>query len=234
MKAVMCTTLGGPEKLSVQEVPAPELKPGHVRVHVHAAGVNFADTLIIQGKYQVRPELPFTPGIEIAGEIAELGEGVEGLKPGQRVMAVAGTGAFAEEAVVPASAVVPLPDAMDFVTAASFPIAYGTSHVALRHRANLKAGEVLLVHGAAGGVGLTAVEIGKCIGATVIATAGNPDKLKVAAEHGRRSPDRLFEGGYPRAGEGAHQRAPMSSMIRSAAAPLMRHCVASTGKDAFW
>lgn len=99
-------------------------------------------------------------------------------------MAVAGTGAFAEEAVVPASAVVPLPDAMDFVTAASFPIAYGTSHVALRHRANLKAGEVLLVHGAAGGVGLTAVEIGKCIGATVIATAGNPDKLKVAAEHG--------------------------------------------------
>lgn len=184
MKAVLCTTLGGPEDLSVQDVPSPEIKPGHVRLRVRAAGVNFADTLIIQGKYQVRPDLPFTPGIEIAGEIAELGDGVQGLKPGQRVMAVCGTGGFADEAVVPASVVVPLPDAMDFTTAASFPIAYGTSHVALRHRANLKAGEVLLVHGAAGGVGLTAVEIGKAIGATVIATAGNADKLKVAADHG--------------------------------------------------
>lgn len=184
IKAVLCTKLGGPEDLIVAEVPAPEMKPGHVRVRVRAAGVNFADTLIIQGKYQVRPELPFSPGIELAGEITEIGAGVTGVSVGQRVMGMASSGAYTQEVVLPQTAVVPIPDMMDFESAAAFPVAYGTSHVALEHRANLKPGEKLLVLGAAGGVGLTAVEIGAAMGAEVIAVASSPEKLEVARAHG--------------------------------------------------
>ena len=184
IKAVLCTKLGGPEDLVVAEVPAPEMKPGHVRVRVRAAGVNFADTLIIQGKYQVRPELPFSPGIELAGEITEVGAGVTGISVGQRVMGMASSGAYTQEVVLPATAVVPIPDMMDFESAAAFPVAYGTSHVALEHRANLKSGEKLLVLGAAGGVGLTAVEIGAAMGAEVVAVASSPEKLEIARAHG--------------------------------------------------
>ncbi|HYE49509.1 MAG TPA: NADPH:quinone oxidoreductase family protein [Azospirillaceae bacterium] len=184
MKAVVCADWGPAESLTVQDVPSPPLGAGQVRVAVHACGVNFADTLMIQGKYQVRPERPFSPGIEIAGEIMEVGEGVAHLKPGQRVIGLAGLGGFAEEVVTPAATVLPMPPGMDFVTGAGFPVVYGTSHLALAHRGRLKAGETLLVFGAAGGVGLAAVEIGKKMGARVIACASTAEKLEIARAHG--------------------------------------------------
>ena len=184
MKAMLCTNWGAPEDLEFREIDSPRPGPGEVRVRLRAAGLNFADSLLIAGQYQLKPQLPFSPGFEGAGEIVELGEGVTTHHVGQRVATFALTGAFAEERVVPAICATPIPDNMDFVTAASFVVAYGTSHVALDYRAQLKPGEVLLVHGAAGGVGLTAVEIGKKMGATVIATASTAEKLAVCAEHG--------------------------------------------------
>ncbi|HYD32107.1 MAG TPA: NADPH:quinone oxidoreductase family protein [Azospirillaceae bacterium] len=184
MRAVRCLAWGGIDDLVIEDVPVPTLGAGEVRVAIRAAGLNFADTLIIAGKYQEKPALPFSPGFEAGGVVLEVGGGVTSVKPGDRVMAVLNHGGFAEEAVLRAEDVFPIPDAMDFVTAAAFPIAYGTSHIALWERARLKAGEVLLVHGAAGGVGLTAVEIGKAMGATVIATAGGAAKLEVAKAHG--------------------------------------------------
>jgi NADPH2:quinone reductase len=185
MKAVLCRDWGGPESLRVEEVARRPLMPNEVRLRVHACGVNFADTLMVAGKYQVKPEFPFTPGLESAGEIIETGPEVKHLRVGQRALAVLRFGGgYAEEIAVNAEAVVPIPDAMDYVTAAAFPVAYGTSHFALTHRGHLKTGETLLVLGAAGGVGLTAVEIGKQLGARVIAAAGGPEKLAVAREHG--------------------------------------------------
>jgi len=184
MKAIVCKAWGPPENLSLVELNSPQPSAGEVKITIHACGVNFADTLLIQGKYQLRPQPPFAPGVEVGGEVLEFGPGVTELMPGQRVMAILPHGGYAEEVVAPAVAVIPLPDTMDFVTAAGFPVTYGTSHLALTHRAHLCAGENLLVHGAGGGVGLTAVEIGKQLGATVIATAGSAEKLKLAAEHG--------------------------------------------------
>ena len=184
MRAVVCRTLGTPDLLSLETLDSPRPGPGQVRIAIHACGVNFADTLLIQGKYQLKPTLPFSPGMEAGGEVLECGAGVTDLKPGERVMAVLSYGGYAEEVIALAVAVVPLPSNMDFITAAGFPVAYGTSHLALTHRARLQPGENLLVHGASGGVGLTAVEIGKVLGATVIATASSPEKLKIAAEHG--------------------------------------------------
>ena len=184
MRAIVCRALGGPDALELAEMPEPEPGACGVRVRVRAAGVNFADTLMLRGRYQEKPPLPFTPGLEVAGEIEAVGAGVRGLAPGQRVLAVLNHGGFAEQAVARADDVVPLPDDMDDVTAAAFAIAYGTALGALRWRAALLAGETLLVHGAGGGVGLTAVECGKAIGATVIATARGADKLAVAKEHG--------------------------------------------------
>jgi NADPH2:quinone reductase len=185
MKAILCRSWGGPELLSLGDVPSRALAPDEVRIRVHACGLNFADTLQIAGKYQVKPPLPFTPGLESAGEIIETGGAVTGLAPGQRVLAVSRFGgSYAEELVIGALSVVPIPDRMDFVTAAGFPVVYGTSHLALARRAQLKPGETLLVLGAAGGVGLTAVEIGKQLGARVIAAAGGPDKLAIARAHG--------------------------------------------------
>ena len=185
MKAVLCREWGGPESLRVEEVASPPLAPNEARIRVHACGVNFADTLMIAGKYQVKPDFPFTPGLEAAGEVIETGSEVTHLHPGQRVLAVLRFGGGdAEEIAINADAVVPIPNTMDYVTAAAFPVAYGTSHFALTHRGHLKSGENLLVLGAAGGVGLTAVEIGKQLGARVIAAAGGPEKLAVAREHG--------------------------------------------------
>jgi NADPH2:quinone reductase len=184
MKAVLCRGWGDPESLAIDDALSPEIGPRDVRISVRACGLNFADTLQITGKYQVRPPFPFTPGLEVAGEIDAIGAEVRGLCIGERVMAPTHGNAFAEEVVVPAAAAVPLPAAMDFVTAAAFPVAYGTSHCALTHRGKLQAGETLLVLGAAGGVGLTAVEIGKTLGARVIAAAGGPDKLAIARAHG--------------------------------------------------
>jgi NADPH2:quinone reductase len=184
MHAVMCREWGGPEKLGVEDIPSPALRDGAVRIKVHAAGVNFADLLLVAGQYQEKPAFPFTPGAEAAGEITEIGSGVKGFNIGDRVMALTGLGAFADEAVVDAQRVLPIPPTMEFSTAAAFPVAYGTSHGALEWRARLQPGEWLLVTGAAGGVGLTAVEIGKAMGARVIACAGSAEKLAIAQQHG--------------------------------------------------
>jgi NADPH:quinone reductase len=184
MRAVLCKEWGGPSSLTIEEVPSPPMKPGCVRIAVEGAGINFADTLIIAGKYQEKPPLPFTPGLECAGVITEVAPGVTGCKPGDRVLAFHGTGCFAEELVTDAESVFVIPERMDMPTAAGFAVAYGTSHLALGHRGRLKAGETLLVHGAGSGVGLTAVELGKAMGATVIATAGSPSKLEVALARG--------------------------------------------------
>ena len=184
MKAVLCKEFGGPEKLVVEEVASPQPGDGEVLLRVHACGINFGDTLIIQGSYQVRPELPFSPGMECAAEVAALGPGVDNYKVGDHVIAMTGHGGFAQEVVVNAGLLIPIPEAMPFEHAAAFPVAYGTSHVGLDYRAGLKAGETLLVLGAAGGVGLTAVEIGKAMGATVIAAASSAEKLEVCKQYG--------------------------------------------------
>lgn len=184
MRAIVCKEWGGPEKLVLEELPSPPMRANGVRIQVHAAGLNFLDTLLIAGQYQVKPPLPFTPGAEAAGVVTEVASGVQGAKAGDRVMAMSELGCYAEELVTTADKVFPIPDKMDFVAAAGFPITYGTSHVALTYRAHLKAGEWLLVLGAAGGVGLTAIEIGKALGARVIAAAGGAEKLGVAKEHG--------------------------------------------------
>jgi NADPH2:quinone reductase len=184
MRAIRCKAWGDPSTLSFEEVASPALGPGQLRLAVHAAGINFADTLMIAGKYQEKPPFPFTPGIEAAGIVSEVAPDVTSHKPGDRVMAVMVGGAFAEEAVVAANQAYRIPDSMDLATAAGFMVAYGTSHMALRQRADLKRGETLLVNGASSGVGLTAVEIGKAMGAGVIATASSADKLAVAREHG--------------------------------------------------
>jgi NADPH2:quinone reductase len=184
MRAVLCKEFTGPAKLVVEDVPAPPMRDGAVRLKIHAAGINFADLLLVSGQYQEKPPLPFIPGAEAAGVISEVGAGVSNLKVGDRVMALTGTGAFAEEAVVDAARIFPIPNKMDFPSAAGFPVTYGTSHGAFDWRAHLKPGEWLLVLGAAGGVGLTAVEIGKAMGAQVIACAGGAEKLAIAKSHG--------------------------------------------------
>ncbi len=184
MKAVVCRSFGPPENLTLEDVPDPAPERGQVLIDVHAAGLNFPDVLQVAGKYQFQPPFPFTPGSELAGIITEVGMGVSGVKPGDRVMALTGTGAMAECAVVDASAVDVIPDAMDFDTAAALGIAYGTSYHALSQRAQLRSGENLLVLGASGGVGLAAVEIGKTFGARVIAGASTDQKLSIAKEHG--------------------------------------------------
>lgn len=184
MRAVLCKELGPPESLVVEEIPAPVLKPGQVLVKVGACGVNFPDTLIIQGKYQHKPELPFSPGGEIAGEVIDMAEDVTGVKKGDRVIALCGHGGFAEQIAIDASRLVPIPDEMDYVTASAFLLTYGTSYHALKQRANIQPGETLLVLGAAGGVGLAAVQLGKAMGAKVIAGASTAEKLELAKNNG--------------------------------------------------
>ena len=184
MKAVVCKAWGLPDSLVVEQVESPRPGPGQVAIDVKAAGVNFPDVLIVQGKYQFKPELPFTPGSELAGVVSALGEGVTGVQVGERVIAFTATGAFAEQAVVAAAALMPMPPGMDFDTAAAITLTYGTSHHAVVDRAALKAGETMLVLGAAGGVGLAAIEIGKALGARVIAAASSEEKLAVCRAHG--------------------------------------------------
>lgn len=184
MRAVVCQKWGEPKDLTVGDVPAPDMREGAVRIKVAAAGINFADTVMIAGRYQWKGQPPFIPGLEVAGTVIEVAPGVTRCKPGDRVFASVGHGGYAEETVADARFVWPVPQGMDLLTASGFAVVYGTSYMALTERAGLKAGEVLLVHGAAGGVGLAAVEIGKKLGATVIATASTAAKLKVAEEHG--------------------------------------------------
>jgi len=184
MRAILCKELGPANTLVIDDIPSPEPGKGQVKVRVKAAGLNFPDTLIIEGKYQIKPELPFSPGGEMAGEVIAVGEGVQRFKPGQRVMGLTGYGAFAEEILVPESNLIPVPDGMNDHTAAAFSMVYGTSYHALKQRANIQPGETLLVLGASGGVGLAAVELGKAMGATVIAAASSAEKLEVAKEAG--------------------------------------------------
>ena len=184
MKAVLCKQFGPPESLVIEELPSPKAGAGEVVVSVKAASLNFPDVLIIQNKYQFKPPLPFSPGSEMSGVVKEVGEGVKGYKPGDRVIAFTTYGAFAEEVKVDAGRLVPIPAGMDYNSAAAFLLTYGTSDHALRDRGMLKAGETLLVLGAAGGVGLAAIEIGKAMGATVIACASSADKLEVCKQHG--------------------------------------------------
>jgi len=184
MKAILCKAWGDPSTLVLEEVEAKAPGEGEVRIRIRACGVNFADTLMIAGQYQSRPPFPFSPGVEIAGEVIEVGAGVTQFMLDDRVMGITDYGGYAEEATIRAALLLPMPPNMDFVTAAAFPIAYGTSHLALDHRAHLKTGETLLVLGAAGGVGLTAVEIGKLMGATVIAAASTPEKLALTQQYG--------------------------------------------------
>ena len=184
MKAVLCKAFGPAETLVLEEVANLEPKKTEVVLDVHAAGVNFPDSLIIEGKYQFKPPFPFSPGGEAAGVISAVGEKVSQFKVGDRVMALTGWGSFAEQVAVPAYNVLPMPPSMDFTTAAAFSMTYGTSMHALKQRGNLQAGETLLVLGASGGVGLAAVEIGKAMGATVIAAASSAEKLAVAKAAG--------------------------------------------------
>lgn len=184
MKAIVCSAWGPPDDLVVANLPDLVAAPGQVVVDVQAAGVNFPDVLTIKGEYQFKPALPFTPGCELAGVIRAVGDGVTGFKPGDRVIAFTREGAFAEQSMVPASMLMPMPPGMDFDIAAAITLTYGTSHHALVGRAGLQAGETLLVLGAAGGVGLAAIEIGKALGARVIAAASSAEKLAVCREHG--------------------------------------------------
>ncbi|QKL04425.1 zinc-binding dehydrogenase [Pseudomonas sp. NY5710] len=184
MKAVLCKTLGPAGNLVLEEVASPLPKNNEILLDVQAAGVNFPDTLIIEGKYQFQPPLPFSPGGEAAGVVAAVGEKAGAFKVGDRVMALTGWGAFAEQVAVPFYNVLPIPASMDFTTAAAFGMTYGTSMHALRQRGQLQAGETLLVLGASGGVGLAAVEIAKAMGARVIAAASSADKLAVAKAAG--------------------------------------------------
>ena len=184
MKAVLCKAYGPPDSLVVEDVPSPTAGPGEVVITVKAAGVNFPDVLIIENKYQVKPPLPFSPGSEVAGLVKAAGDGVADWKPGDAVSAITAYGGFAEEVKTDARRLVPLADGMDFAVAAAFGLTYATSEHALRDRGQLRAGETLLVLGASGGVGLAAIEIGKVIGARVIACASTDEKLEVCRAHG--------------------------------------------------
>jgi NADPH2:quinone reductase len=184
LKALLCKQFGPPESLVLEEVPSPQPGPGEVVVSIKAASVNFPDVLIIQNKYQFKPTLPFSPGSELAGVVKAIGPGVKNVKPGDKVIAFTTFGAFAEEVKTEAARLLPMPEGMGFDAAASFILTYGTTDHALRDRAQLKAGESLLVLGAAGGVGVAALEIGKALGARVIACASSDDKLAVCREHG--------------------------------------------------
>ncbi|WP_312518412.1 NADPH:quinone oxidoreductase family protein [Stutzerimonas nitrititolerans] len=184
MKAVLCKAFGPAENLVVEDLDSPQIKKGEVLLDVHAAGVNFPDTLIIEGKYQFKPPFPFSPGGEAAGVVAAVGEKISHLNVGDRVMALTGWGSFAEQVAVSGQNVLPIPAEMDFTTAAAFSMTYGTSMHALKQRANLQPGETLLVLGASGGVGLAAVEIGKAMGARVIAAASTNEKLEIARKAG--------------------------------------------------
>ncbi|MES1928426.1 oxidoreductase zinc-binding protein [Salinisphaera dokdonensis CL-ES53] len=184
MRALLCKQFGPPETLVVEEMPTPEVGADQVLIDVQAAAVNFPDSLIIEDKYQLKPELPFSPGGELAGTVAAVGDNVKHLKAGDNVIAFTGYGAMAEQIATDANRVIPMPDGVDHVTASAFVMTYGTTFHALADRADLKSGETLLVLGASGGVGLAAIEIGKALGAHVIAAASSADKLAVCQEHG--------------------------------------------------
>ena len=184
MKALQCVELGGPEKLVVNDVADPEIAEDHIIIEVKSASVNFPDVLMIQGLYQFQPPLPFIPGGESAGVVIEIGDGVEGFNIGDKVFAATGVGGICEKILAHKNNVRPIPENMDFEIAAALSVTYGTSIYALKQRANLKAGETLLVLGASGGVGLATVQLGKAMGAKVIAAASTQEKVDICIENG--------------------------------------------------
>ncbi len=184
MKAVLCRAFGSPADLKLEEIASPPVSAGAVKIRVRACGVNFPDVLLIQGRYQLRPPFPFSPGLEVAGDVIAVGEGVTAPGLGDRVIATMMYGGFAQEVVAPAEMTLPMPADMSYEDGAGFALAYGTAHVGLAHRAQLQAGETLLILGAAGGVGLAAVELGKLLGARVIAAASSPRKLELTRAYG--------------------------------------------------
>ncbi len=184
MKALLCESYGPPEHLRLREVAIPKPRRGQIRIRVRSAGLNFPDSLIIQNKYQFRPQLPFSPGGEAAGEVDAVGDGVDDFVCGERVAAITTYGAFAEYVVAEASHTTRVPESMDLKTAGSFTLTYGTAHHALKQRAALKSAEAVLVMGAGGGVGLAAVEVAKAMGAFVIGAASSEDKLALICAHG--------------------------------------------------
>lgn len=212
MKAMLSTAPGGPESLELTELPDPEPKKGQLRVRVRASGVNFPDTLMIRDLYQMKPPRPFAPGGEIAGEVDAVGDGVEGFAVGDRVLALTGFGGFATEVCIPAMSAVKLPDAMPFDEAACFVFTYGTSYHALKDRANLQPGETLLVLGAAGGVGAAAVELGKAMGARVIAAVSSDEKAEFCRTLG--ADETLV---YPHVLEGRDAQKALSARIKEIA-----------------
>ena len=184
MRAILCKDYGPPESLVLEDIESPTAGENDVVIKVHNAAVNYPDILVIQNLYQIKPPLPFSPGGEVSGEVIASGDKVDTLKIGDRVMAVIGTGGFREEIAVPASLCMPIPDSLDFKLAAAMGLTYGTSYHALKDRARIQSGETLFIMGASGGVGLAAVELGKSMGARVIAAASSEDKLQVCRDHG--------------------------------------------------
>ncbi len=209
MKAMLCTHYGPPEEMELRDLPSPTPGKNQVLITVKACGVNFPDVLMLADKYQFKPPLPFPPGGEIAGVVKALGEGVTNVKVGDRVAVSVGNGGFAEEVLADARRVVPVPANVDFDVASAFIVTYGTSYHALKDRARLKAGETLVVLGAAGGVGLSAVELGVAMGATVIAGASSEEKVALAKKHG--AADGFV---YPRLPLSREQQKALSEVIK--------------------
>lgn len=221
MKALLSKEVGGPESLVLEDVPAPQAKPGFAVVAVKAVGVNFPDVLMIQDKYQFKPPRPFAPGGEVAGIVKSVGEGVTHVKPGDRVLGNTGWGGMAEELALEAARLVKIPDSMPFDEAAAFIMTYGTSWHALKDRAQLQSGQSLLVLGAAGGVGLAAVELGKAMGAKVIAAASSQEKVDLCKKHG--------------ADEGVvYGRGPFDRDGQKALAQLFKDAVGPDGADVIY
>ncbi|HWA59820.1 MAG TPA: NADPH:quinone oxidoreductase family protein [Caulobacteraceae bacterium] len=220
MKALLSKSVGGPETLVLEDVPSPKAKPGWAVVSVKAVGVNYPDVLIIEDKYQFKPARPFAPGGEIAGVVKEVGEGVTHVKPGDRVLGNTGWGGMAEELALEASRLIPIPDSMPFDEAAAFIMTYGTSYYGLKDRGFLKPGQTLLVLGAAGGVGLAAVELGKAMGANVIAAASSQAKVDLAIAHGAASGVVYPQGPFDRDGQKA-----LADLFKQACGPEGAHVV---------
>ena len=214
MKALLSTQVGGPETLVIEDIPSPEPGPGMVVVSVKAVGVNYPDVLIIEDKYQFKPPRPFSPGSEISGIVKSVGEGVKDLKVGDRVLGNIGSGGMREELLIEGSRMVPIPDSMPYDEAAAFLMTYGTSYYGLKDRGFLKSGETLLVLGAAGGVGLAAVELGKAMGARVIAAASSQEKVDLAIAHGAESGVVYPHGPFDRDGQKA-----LANLFKEACGP---------------
>ncbi|MBS0359884.1 MAG: NADPH:quinone oxidoreductase family protein, partial [Proteobacteria bacterium] len=213
-KALLSKAVGGPETLVLEDVPSPEPKPGHAVIAVKAVGVNFPDVLIIEDKYQFKPDRPFAPGGELSGVVKAVGEGVTNVKPGDRILANTGWGAMAQEVLLPANRLWKIPDSMPHDDAAAFILTYGTTWHALVDRGHVKPGDTLLVLGAAGGVGLSAVELGKAMGAKVIAACSTQEKVDLAIKHGADSGVVYGRGPFDKEGQKA-----LGQLFKDAAGP---------------